>query len=124
MDLNIFTLSSEVSHIDILNFIPGVVRAITLNICGSNVYDTSQVLNNYSIALSRLHQNLPYVGATSGYFITIIILFCCIVRERSFFKCWWTHPAIKLDVSCKCFAVSWWSSIIMGVFICDDPPCD
>jgi hypothetical protein len=38
---------------------------------------------------------------TPGYFISIIILICCIVRDRSFFKCWQTHPAIKLDVSCK-----------------------
>jgi hypothetical protein len=102
MDLNIFTLSSEVSHVDILNFIPKVVRAIALNICGSNVYDLSQVPNNYSIALSRQRQNLPYVGAIPGYFVSIIILICCTVRERSFFKYWRTHSAIKLDVSCKC----------------------
>jgi hypothetical protein len=41
MDLNIFTLSSEVLHVDNLNFIPGVVRAIALNIYESNVYDHS-----------------------------------------------------------------------------------
>jgi hypothetical protein len=102
MDLNIFTLLSEVSHVDILNFVPGVVRTITPNIYGSNVHDHSQVPNNYSIALSRPRQSLPYVGATSGYFISIIILICCTVREKSLFKCCRTHPAIKLDVSCKC----------------------
>jgi hypothetical protein len=53
MDLNIFTLSSEVSHVNILYFVPGVVREITPNIYGRNIYDPSQVLNNYSIALSR-----------------------------------------------------------------------
>jgi hypothetical protein len=46
MDLNIFTLLSEVSHVDILNFVHGVVRAIAPNIYGSNVYDPSQVSNN------------------------------------------------------------------------------
>jgi hypothetical protein len=51
MDLNIFTSSSEVSHVDILNFVPGVVRAIAPNIYESNVYDPSQVPNNCSIAL-------------------------------------------------------------------------
>jgi hypothetical protein len=76
MDLNIFTLLFEVSHVDILNFIPGVVRSIASNICGSNVYDHSQVPNNCSIALSRLRQSLPYVGATPGYFVSIIILIC------------------------------------------------
>jgi hypothetical protein len=102
MDLNIFILSSEVSHVDILNFVPGVVRAIAPNICGSNAYDLSQVPNNYSISLSRSRQSFPYVGATPGYFVSIIILICCTVRERSFFKCWRTHPAIKLDVSYEC----------------------
>jgi hypothetical protein len=102
MDLNIFTLSSEVSHVDNLNFVPGVVRAIAPNICGSNVYDHSQVPNNYSIAFSRPRQSLPYVVSTPGYFISIIILICCTVRERFFYKCWRTHPAINLDVSCKC----------------------
>jgi hypothetical protein len=102
IDLNIFTLSSEVSHVDILNFVSGVVRAIALNICGSNVYDPSQVPNNCSIALSRPRHSLPYVGATPGYFVSIIILIYCTIRERFFFKCWRTHPAIKLDVSCKC----------------------
>jgi hypothetical protein len=119
MDLNIFTLLSEVSHVDILNFVPGVVRAIAPNIYGSNVYDPSQVPNNYSIALSRPRQNLPYVGAILGYFVSIIILICCTVRERSFFKCCRTYPAIKLDVSCKCLQ----SSTVVGIFICDDPPC-
>jgi hypothetical protein len=76
MDLNIFTLLSEVSHVNILNFIPGVVRAIAFNIYGSNVYDPSQVPNNCSIALSQPRQSLPYVGATPGYFISIIILIC------------------------------------------------
>jgi hypothetical protein len=47
MDLNIFILSSEVSHVDILNFVPEVVREIAPNICGSDVYDFSQVSNNY-----------------------------------------------------------------------------
>jgi hypothetical protein len=102
MDLNIFTLSSEVSHVDILNFVPGVVRAITPNIYESNVYDHSQVPNNCSIALSRPRQSLLYVGATPRYFISIIILIYCTVRERSFFKCWRTYPAIQLDMSCKC----------------------
>jgi hypothetical protein len=74
MDLNIFTLLSEISHVNILNFVPGVVREIASNICGSNVYDPSQVSNNYSIALSRPRQSLPYVGATPGYFVSIIIL--------------------------------------------------
>jgi hypothetical protein len=87
MDLNIFTLLSEMSHVDILNFVPRVVRAITPNICGSNVYDPSQVSNNCSIALSRPRQSLDYVGATPRYFVSIIILICCTVRERSFFKC-------------------------------------
>jgi hypothetical protein len=68
----------------------------------SNVYDISQVPNNCSITLSRSCQILPYVGATPGYFISIIILICCTIGERSFFKCWRTHPAIKLDVSCEC----------------------
>jgi hypothetical protein len=72
----ISTLLSEVSHVDILNFVPGVVRAIASNICGSNVYDHSQVPNNCLIALSRPRQSLPYVGATPGYFISIIILIC------------------------------------------------
>jgi hypothetical protein len=76
MDLNIFTLLSEVSHVDILNFVPGVVREFSFNIYGSNVYDPSQVLNKYSIALSRPRQSLLYVGATPGYFISIIILIC------------------------------------------------
>jgi hypothetical protein len=76
MDLNIFILLSEVSHVDILNFVPGVVRAIVFNIYGSNVYDHSQVPNNCSIALSRPRQSLPYLGATPGYFISIIILIC------------------------------------------------
>jgi hypothetical protein len=102
MDLNIFTLSSEVSHVDILYFIHGVVRATAPNICGSNVYDSSQVSNNCSIALSRPRQSLLYVGAISGYFVSIIILICCTIRERSFLKCWRRHPAIKLDMSCKC----------------------
>jgi hypothetical protein len=79
-----------------------VVRAIAPNIYGSNVNDPSQVPNNYSIALSRSRQSLPYVGATSEYFISIIILICCTVRERSFFKYWRKYPAIKLDVSYKC----------------------
>jgi hypothetical protein len=75
MYLNIFTLSSEVSHVDILNFVPGVVQAIAqVSNNGSNVYEHSQVSNNYSIALSRPRQSLPYVGATPGYFISIIIL--------------------------------------------------
>jgi hypothetical protein len=56
MDLNIFTLLSEVSHVDILNFIPGVVQAITSNIYGSNIYDFFQVPNNCSIALYRPRQ--------------------------------------------------------------------
>jgi hypothetical protein len=76
MDLNIFTLLSEVSHVDILNFIPGVVRAIASNIYGSNVYDPSQVPNNCSIVLSRSRQSLLYVGATLEYFVSIIILIC------------------------------------------------
>jgi hypothetical protein len=76
MDLNIFTLLSKVSHIDILNFVPGVVRAIASNIYRSNVYDPFQVPNNCSIALSRSHQTLLYVGATPGYFVSIIILIC------------------------------------------------
>jgi hypothetical protein len=76
MDLIIFSLLSEVSYVDILNFVPGVVRAIAFNICESNVYDPSQVLNNCSIALSRPRQSLPYVGATPGYFVSIIILIC------------------------------------------------
>jgi hypothetical protein len=76
MDLNIFTLLSEVSHVDILNFVHGVVRAIASNIYESNVYDPSQVPKNYSIALSRPRQSLPYVGATPGYFVPIIILIC------------------------------------------------
>jgi hypothetical protein len=101
MDLNIFTLSSKVSHVDILNYVPGVVQAIALNIYGSIVYDHSQVPNNYSITLSRPCQSLPYVGATPGYFVSTIILICCTFRERSFFKCWRTHPVIKLDVSYK-----------------------
>jgi hypothetical protein len=102
MDLNIFILTYEVSHIDIFNFVPRVVRAIAPNIYGSNIYDLSQVPNNCSIALFRPRQSLPYVGATLGYFISIIILICCTIRERSFFKCWRTHPTIKLDVSCEC----------------------
>jgi hypothetical protein len=85
MDLNIFTFSSEVSYVDILNFIPGVVRAIAPNICESNVYDHSQVPNNCSITFSRPRQNLPYIGAISEYFISIIVLICYTVRERSFF---------------------------------------
>jgi hypothetical protein len=52
MDLNTFTISSEVSHVNILYFISRVVRAITPNIYGSNVYDHSYVLNNYLITLS------------------------------------------------------------------------
>jgi hypothetical protein len=76
MDLNIFILLSEVSHVDILKFVPEVVRAIASNIYGSNVYDPSQVPNNYSIALSRPRQSLIYVGATPGYFVSIIILIC------------------------------------------------
>jgi hypothetical protein len=96
-----FTLLSKVSHVNILNFVPGVVRAIAPNICGSNVYDHSQVPNNCSIALSRPHQSLPYIGATPGYFVSIIMMICCTVRERYFFKCYRTHPAIKLDVSRK-----------------------
>jgi hypothetical protein len=60
------------------------------------------VSNNYLIALSRPRQSLPYIDATPGYFISIIILICCTVRERSFFKRYRTYPAIKLDVSCKC----------------------
>jgi hypothetical protein len=84
MNLNIFTLLSEVSHVDILYFVPGVVRAITSNIYESNVYDHSQVPNNCSIALSRPRQSLLYVGATPEYFVSIIILICCTVRERSF----------------------------------------
>jgi hypothetical protein len=84
MDLNIFTLSSEVSHVDILYFVPGVVRAIAPNICASNVYDPSQVPNNYSIALSRPRQSLLYVGATPKYLVSIIILIYCTIRERSF----------------------------------------
>jgi hypothetical protein len=85
MDLNIFTLSSEVLYVDILNFVPGVVRAIALNIYGSNVYDHFQMPNNCSIALSRPRQSLPYVGGTPGYFVSIIILICCTIRERFFF---------------------------------------
>jgi hypothetical protein len=85
MDLNIFTLSSEVSHVDILNFVPRIVLAIAPNIYESNVYDLYQVPNNCSIVLSRPRQSLLYVGATPGYFISIIILICCTVRERIFF---------------------------------------
>jgi hypothetical protein len=85
MDLNIFTLSSEVLYVDILNFVPGVVQAIALNIYVSNVYDHSHMPNNCSIALSRPRQSLPYVGATPGYFVSIIILIYCTIRERSFF---------------------------------------
>jgi hypothetical protein len=76
MDLNIFTLLSEVSHVDILNFVPGVVQVNAANICGSNAYDLFQVSNNCSIALFRPRQSLPYVGATPGYFVSIIILIC------------------------------------------------
>jgi hypothetical protein len=76
MDLNIFTLLSEVSHVNILNFIPAVVRAIASNIYGINVYDPSQVPNNCSITLFRPRQSLLYVGATPGYFVSIIILIC------------------------------------------------
>jgi hypothetical protein len=53
MDLNIFTLSSEVSHVDILYFVHRVVRETAPNIYGSNLYDSSQVPNNCSIALSQ-----------------------------------------------------------------------
>jgi hypothetical protein len=59
-----------------VTFVPGVVRAIASNICGRNIYDHSQVPNNCSIALSRPRQSLPYVGATPGYFVSIIILIC------------------------------------------------
>jgi hypothetical protein len=76
MDLNIFTLLSEILHVDILNFIPGVVRVIASNIYGSNVYDYSQVSNNCSIVFSQSRQSLLYVGATPGYFISIMILIC------------------------------------------------
>jgi hypothetical protein len=101
MDLNFFTLSSEVSQVNILYFVPGVVRAIAPNIYGSNVYDISQVPNNYLIALFRPRQSLLYIGATPGYFVSMIILICCTIRERSFFKFCRTQHAIKLDVSCK-----------------------
>jgi hypothetical protein len=106
MDLNIFTLSSEVSHVNILYFVPRVVQAITPNICGSNKYDPSQLRNNYSITLFGLRQSLLYIGAILGYLISINILICCTVRDRSFFKYYRTHLAIKLDVIYKCL----WSS--------------
>jgi hypothetical protein len=80
MDLNIFTLSSEVSHVDILYFVTGVVRAIAPNMCGINVYNPSQVPNNCSITLSRPRKGLLYVGAILGYFVSIIILICCTIR--------------------------------------------
>jgi hypothetical protein len=64
--------------------VPGVVQTITSNIFESNVYDHSQVQNNCSIALSRPRQSLLYVGVTWGYFISIIILICCTVRDGFF----------------------------------------
>jgi hypothetical protein len=64
MVLNIFTLSSEISHTNIIYFVSEVVRAIAPNIYGINVYNSSQVSNNCLIALSRPCKSLLCVGVT------------------------------------------------------------